>query len=269
MKKYTLSLIIAFLFLTSCKDDEGLPLAPDLVAKVKAYDLDNNGNSSDIRVDFGVINNLNVTEYRVMVVPSNISNSFNVGNAISLPAESYLEIVPESFKNAYSITRLPSNLFDVNGGQIRNLLEYVVAVLVVGTGNHQLSEFSRPFRLIDQGIYAGDYEGTDCCSPVKSTIVFGGGKYSGPYILVVGDLTLGRFSFIITETDSIKEFIWNLNIACIGWLNECVNRPEICTGEWIGSGTLSNELFLDIFAVALGGGTCMLGENLPLTLTRQ
>jgi len=42
-------------------------------------------------------------------------------------------------------------------------VEYVVAVLVVGTGNHQLSEFSRPFTLKDQGIYDGYYEGFGCC----------------------------------------------------------------------------------------------------------
>jgi len=56
-----------------------------------------------------------------------------VGNAITLPEERYLEIEPEPFNNDYSI-RLPSNLVDFDGGQIRNNLEYVVAVLVVGTG---------------------------------------------------------------------------------------------------------------------------------------
>jgi len=34
-----------------------------------------------------------------------------------------------------------------------------VAILVEGTDNFQLSEFSKPFTLRDQGIYTGDYEG--------------------------------------------------------------------------------------------------------------
>jgi len=159
MNKYLLSLGIAIVLLTSCNPDDGLPLTPDLVTSVKSYDLDNNSNSSDIRVDFNVRDNNNVTEYRIMVVPSNISNSFDVGNALSLLEERYLEKEPEIFNNDYSITRLPSNLSDVNGDQIRNNLEYVVTVLVVGTGNHQLSEFSRPLTLREQGIYSGEYEG--------------------------------------------------------------------------------------------------------------
>ena len=77
MRKYAILLIVAFFLLTSCKDDEVLPFTPDLVTSVKAYDLDNNGNSSDIRVDFIVDNNLNVSEYRVMVIRTSSSNSFN------------------------------------------------------------------------------------------------------------------------------------------------------------------------------------------------
>ena len=69
MRNHTILLIIGFLFLTSCKDEVS-PLTPDLVFDVKAYDLDNNGNSSDIRLDFAVLNNLNVTEFwlKVLVV---------------------------------------------------------------------------------------------------------------------------------------------------------------------------------------------------------
>jgi len=46
---------------------------------------------------------------------------------------------------------------DVNGFPISNNVEYEVAVLVVGTGNYQLSQFSKPFNLLDQGIYCGTY----------------------------------------------------------------------------------------------------------------
>jgi len=54
-------------------------------------------------------------------------------------------IDPESFTTEYSESRLPSTLPDANGDLIVNGMEYVVAILVVGTaGNFQLSEFSRP-----------------------------------------------------------------------------------------------------------------------------
>ncbi len=157
MRTYTILLIIALL-LTSCKDDPP-PLTPDLITSIKAYDLDNNGNSSDIRVDFIVRDNINVFEYRVIVIPSNTSSSFNVNNLTAISESSYFDKKPEPFKTAYSINRLPANLLDVNGEMLRSNFEYVVAVLAFGTGNFQLSEFSRPFTLRDQDIYIGEYQG--------------------------------------------------------------------------------------------------------------
>ena len=127
--------------LTSCKDDEVLPLTPDLVTEVKAYDLDNNGNSSDIRVDFIVQDNTNVFEYRVMVIPSNTSSLFTVSLASAIPESSYLDVNPESFKTSYSVNRLPSSFLDVNGNQIINETEYVAAVLIFGTATINFQSF--------------------------------------------------------------------------------------------------------------------------------
>jgi len=249
MRNYSIFLILASLFCTSCNPDDGpLPLTPDLVTSVKAYDLDNNGNSSDIRVDFVINDNINVTEYRIMVIPSSVSNSFNESIAISIPRENFLSEFPVPFTTEYSINRLTSSLLDVNGGQIRNDIEYVVVVLVVGTGNHQLSSFSRPFTLKDQGMYAGEYEGFVASIKVKSTIALTqADKYVGSFIAFGsihdpgGEIRLGEFSFII-ETDSVKEFTIILNISCAAWLSEnvCVGAglPVTCTGEYIGSGII-------------------------------
>jgi len=98
MKPSLAILILAVAGLLSCKDDDvGLPLTPELVFEIIAYDLDNNGNSSDIRVDFVVKDNLNVIEYRIMVIPSSAGNSFNEGMALSVRPVSFLEVTPESF----------------------------------------------------------------------------------------------------------------------------------------------------------------------------
>jgi len=97
MKTNLVILIFVVAGLFSCGEDEVLPLTPDLVLEVHAFDLDNNGNSSDIRVDFEIKDNLNVIEYRIMVIPSNFSASFDEGNASSMPKASYLRIEPEVF----------------------------------------------------------------------------------------------------------------------------------------------------------------------------
>jgi len=300
MNKYLLSLGLAIVLLTSCKDDEGLPLTPELVNRVKAYDLDNNGNSSDIRVDFKVRDNLNVTEYRAIVIPSNISNSFDVGNAITLPEERYLEIEPETFNNDYSITRLPSNFFDVNGEQIRVNLEYVVAVLVVGTGNQQLSEFSRPFTLQDRAIYSGDYEGmrlvdlTPCCAApgntcecndcvevqgliafflanneITSTIKEVGGKYKGFLICIFcgPQISGNELSFIIINNTLFDPSVQQTG-KCYGSgvCRDCTPDVDPCDAIFTGQGTITNELNIEI---SLSGDDCVGFHEMTLFLTRQ
>ena len=69
MKQSLILLIVALAGLFSCGDDEVLPLTQFQVTSVKAFDLGNGGNAGDIRVHFGVKDNLNVIQYRVMVIP--------------------------------------------------------------------------------------------------------------------------------------------------------------------------------------------------------
>ena len=64
-----LAFLVFLIAFFSCSDEEPL-LSPNLVTDLRAYDLDNNGDASDIRVDFVVANNLNVTEYRIMILPT-------------------------------------------------------------------------------------------------------------------------------------------------------------------------------------------------------
>ena len=158
MKKSLTILILVAAALFSCDGPKpSLPLTPDLVSKIKAYDLDNNGNSSDIRVDFLVQDNQNVEEYRIMIVPTSLSFAFNKDIAASIQPESYLEVLPQSFQVNYSLKRLPVGLLDVNGNPIINGNDYVAVLLVDGTDNQQISEFSGSFSLRDRHIYSGKY----------------------------------------------------------------------------------------------------------------
>jgi len=158
MKNLFTILILVATGLFSCDGPKpSLPLTPDLVSKIKAYDLDNNGNSLDIRVDFVVQDNRNVEEYRIMIVPTSVSFGFNKDIAASIPPESYLEVLPRSFEVNYSLKRLPVGLLDVNGNPITNGNDYVAVLLVDGTDNQQISAFSGSFTLRDTNIYSGRY----------------------------------------------------------------------------------------------------------------
>jgi len=80
-----------------------------------------------------------------------------VNLAEQVPRQGYAEVIPEAFNVEYSVNRLPASLIDVNENPVRNNTTYVAAILVVGKGNLQLSEFSAPFSLLNQSIYNGFY----------------------------------------------------------------------------------------------------------------
>jgi len=292
MRKYAILLIVAIVLLISCNPDDGQPpLTPDLVTTVNAYDLDNNGNSSDIRVDFKVENNLNVREHRVMILQSKDSSSFILDVASSIPKDNYLVIDPVPFETTYTINRLPSTFPDVNGALIVNGVEYVVAILVEGIGNFQLSEFSKPFTLRVQGIYAGDYEGFwiddiidfpfgALCGPgidqytVSSTIT---GSIQNDYrgdLLIIGDPNSfksgnqGSFSFIIIN-NIISNFLFNQSILCYGRLvgcPVCAGLIDPCDALFTGQGINNGDLN---FEISLTGVDCM-GEHVTtISLFRQ
>jgi len=153
LSKLLIGLLLVFV---SCDDDNIIPLNANIIFETKAYDLDNNGNASDIRVDFITSDNSNVAEFRVMLIPNN--SSIDVSTAQSLSPDRYLSITP-STSSTYSVNRLPASLLDVNGNAVANGITYISGVLVVGTGDVQLSTgaFSRDVLLEDRGIYSGRY----------------------------------------------------------------------------------------------------------------
>jgi len=246
--------LIAFF---SCSGDDPV-LSPNLVSDLRAYDLGNNGNGSDIRIHFIVENNLNVIEYRVVVLPAAGSSAFDPGVAESIPDESYVRLQPEPFVLEYSINRLPSVALDINGSTLANNTEYVAAIYIIGDGSRQLSGFSRTFTLLDRGIYSGVYEVSQERRLDSAIIVLIGDSYEGP---VYGDhpgsqvssggpncdpvfppfSDLGDLSLQISE-NIVTEFIWNEP-------NINDDSPNSCFVESIprsGDGEILDELIITI-----------------------
>ena len=261
----TFAILILTGGLLSCKDEEPLPLTPFMINEVKAYDLDNNNNSSDIRVDFEVKDNINVFEYRVMVIPSSTSGSFTESFAASIPETSYSEVNPESFNFEYSIKRLPSNVLDVNGNPIINEIEYVVAVFVISAGNHQLSGSSKPFTLKNQGIYNGRYilgvEQTclyindittfASISPDSSSIFIvdlneDGNDYFGIFPCPDCDegVDYGPVRFTVDGT-TITNWIWDMTFFTC-WHSSLCNIDDQCPGIEYGEGRIIDDLSIEI-----------------------
>jgi len=267
--KPSLAILILIIGLLSCDSaDPVLPLTPGLVSEIKRYDLDNNGNSSDIRMSFKVKDNLNVIEYRIMIMPSNQMNSIDEGMALSIPSVSYLRVEPQSFVVEHSFQRLSASLLDINGAQIQNDREYVIAVFVVGTGNHQLKGFSTPFILKDQGIYVGRYwigERNWSCNggPENSDRAEGenvvdltatGNNYSGIVECfrcpTAGAPIPDPMNFSVVGT-TIQNYIWNWASQLCGNIQNLPTVPcdhgDPCPLLELGEGIIIDELVLEFY----------------------
>jgi len=289
--KTTMTFFLILLTMLSCNEDPFLPLTPELVSSVKAYDLDNNGNSSDIRVDFKVIDNTNVFEYRVIIIPLSSSSSFTENEAATLPESNYFEVNPESFTLDYSISRLPSNMIDVNDNPIITGLEYVIAIFVFATGNHQLSEFSLPFTLEDRDPFTGIYVGsryvdlTLCCASVNTcnpsnpdfgsatlimaTIRLSAGIYQGTLICEVCTvLNNEELTFSIADNNLSNVQVEHVGLCwgaqnCVG----CEPGVDPCNYIFAAQGSLIGELGIEI---SYSGDDCEIAlHEGTITLIRQ
>jgi len=276
MKRLTLLLALTI----SCSEEE-TPLTPNLVTEVKAFDLGNNGDGSDIRVDFIVQNNLNVEEYRIMILLASDSSSFGLGEAQSIPASNYLSIIAESFETIYSVNRLTSNLLDANGSLIQDEGTYVTVILVKGVAGFQLSGFSMPYTLKEQGVYSGRYRisATAFCrflggntgpwnaAPNTSQVEIKDteGEYSGRVDCTLSSCSSPKGSFfLIIDGSDIVEFRWE-------WPSYVCPEPNCglsfgCARLGQGQGIVEDEL---IFQISVQDVSCFANCESIYTLIRQ
>ena len=255
---FILAIIAVMTMVMACDKGDPPGITPDLVTEILAFDLGNAGDASDIRVDFTVENNLNVVEYRIMVIPAGQIGLFEASEAEAVPQVHYVDIIPEDLlETEYSISRLPQGLTDIHAQTISNDNDYVVVVFVVGTGQVQLSKPTRTLSLREQGIYDGIYMGNYQSDPEGSVFVdsirfvssqdtYAGQLYRrcprgdicepGEFVLV------GDVSFDVVQ-ESIESFTYNqsrcLYILC--------NAPDgICPGVFTGEGEIVDEIAISI-----------------------
>ena len=110
----------------------GLPIPADAATNVMGADIDDNGNGSDLRVTFNKAANENtVSEYRVMVVKSSASGSFDLAVAEAIGAANYTAVTPTGSNITAFLT---AGTTDTDGDLITTLMPYKIFVLSVADG---------------------------------------------------------------------------------------------------------------------------------------
>ena len=124
------------------------------VSNVYAKVIGQQGDGSDLNVSFSKAPyEYNVDHYRIMVVKSSSSSSFNLSKARSVSSNNYTTAYPQGDDPS---VRLDSRARDVDGDYIRNNQTYNVYVVTVGKRSSQmaLSYPSSQISLSDNGVSA-------------------------------------------------------------------------------------------------------------------
>jgi len=149
-------ILVLTLFLIGCSDKDK-PLV-QRINEITVYDVGNAGNSSDIRIKFGIEIIADISDLRILVIPFDLSDSYTKNQALELSSDSYHSIGQPSSGLSYSL-RL-SSISDVEGNSVNNNKEYIIKILMVGEGFNQLSLIgSNQILLVNKGVLEGYYEG--------------------------------------------------------------------------------------------------------------
>lgn len=142
----------------SCGKDSTFQLPPNVYSISKIYDIANNSNSSDLRVEVSFLASASLSdllEVRLVIVKA--SKSFSQDQITTLSPTNYFSI-PLSASPNQVIKPIGTN--DSDGDAVVNGTSYVVYVAILGKeGTRQLSN-SKAFTSADKPILAGDYVGT-------------------------------------------------------------------------------------------------------------
>ncbi|MGF7048941.1 hypothetical protein J2T13_003449 [Paenibacillus sp. DS2015] len=103
------------------------------VTNISVSDVNDYGDGRDLSVAFNrVSDESNISHYRVMIVPSSYSSSFNLAAANAVSSANFTQVN----KTGYNLTQiLSSNARDIYGALIQNGVSYKVFVLSVSNGS--------------------------------------------------------------------------------------------------------------------------------------
>lgn len=143
----------------SCREDSSssFELPPEQFSITNVYDIGNQGNSNDIRVELKAsptIDITNIQELRLILVKT--SQTITLEQIASLPAGNFFSIPLTAADQVVH----PTGLNDSEGEPISNGTSYTIILATLGIKKSMQLSNSQQLTLQDKPIYAGEYLGT-------------------------------------------------------------------------------------------------------------
>jgi len=165
-KKFRLLMALIFMVSVSCGGEDPaaepvvdpfhLPVRLFLIEKV--YDIANNGNSSDVRVELRVSSFIETSDLvDVRLVMTKASATFTEDQIEGLAAGTFFSIPISS--DARQVVK-PAGIMDSDGDAIVNGTAYKIYMAVIGKENTTQLSSAKELTLQNKPVYAGDYVGT-------------------------------------------------------------------------------------------------------------
>jgi len=157
MKTSNYLILLVLLISVSCTDENVTTEPIQRIESIGLFDVGNEGKVSDMSVVFSIKNIAGISQFNILIIPSNKSKSFTKEEALLLPEERFIT-VGLSNREDYAIRLSKTN--DIEGNPIVANKAYVAKILMIGQQFNQLSMIaSDGLTLKDQGVFDGFYTG--------------------------------------------------------------------------------------------------------------
>ncbi len=239
MKKFYAILLLSSLL--SCGSDERPSIPTDVVAAIKAIDLDNTHTANDIRIQFTLNDISTTTEVRIVLIKSGDEQGLNTSSAAGLDSQNYYSIESTKLKNEF---RLDSNQRDMSGAALVINQEYKVKVILVKENDLAIADNETTITLLDVSPQQGMYTGT------WSDQLYNKIPISGELTEQNGVLT-GQFYFTAVFTSAYagkaNDGSWTIELDGKDITSFSFNQViDNCGGLYTGTGKVLNNANLDI-----------------------
>ncbi len=239
MKKLILFLLLLLWFSWYGCNSETPNLSSDEIFAIRAIDVANNQNASDILVRFKVNNPSTIKELRAFLInPADFPN-FTSTQAGELPSDSYHRITTIMEDNQVTLS---SNLKDVTGAAIANDIDYFIGFTVLIEDDVLLNSQIAEAKITDGHFLDGRFIGTwddniYTAFGITAELTFKGNLISGPFwyssnfTSCCGGQNDGMISFKLQE-DQISTFRYDQRLVSF--------MGGACNGIYTGEGVLEN-----------------------------
>lgn len=158
MNKLTLPFLIIILLISGCKnDDPDFQFPASAITISKVFDVGNNSDFSDIRVDFNLVqvDLLNKTkEIRIYLAKGGLTAE----QASTMASDRYA-VASLPGQDKFYFSKLINSAKDTDGDPIMNGINYNAYIFLQAMSEDEFLSEPKPITLEDKPIYAGKYSG--------------------------------------------------------------------------------------------------------------